>query len=132
MELRGRVAELTRLGFYDVDTSRLVEIYEAVFLQKLCPTCPKDHINAYNELKKWLRNGSETPDDMAKQKKYRFKKGLEGSHVPFPRLRLVVNAANLDENVKYMLAVPKRAAMIEEIPTEEAKPAKPKETKAKQ
>ena len=118
MTIRERAEELLRDGFYDVDRDRLIEIYEAVFSQKLCPTCLKDHIQAYQKLKKWLREGAKTDTDMAKGKKYRFKKEFEGSRVPFPKYRTAVTAENLDEYAKIMLADPKRALMIEEIPTE--------------
>jgi len=132
MDLLQRVEELTRLGFHSINTDSLVEIYEAVFFEKLCSTCKKDQVEAHLRLKKWFRSGAEIPTQMAKtkSKKYRFIAGKEDSQCPFPHLRLVVNAANLDEHAELMLSFPKRAALIEEIPSEEkeAKPAKAKKS----
>lgn len=75
-ELRAKVEQELNKGFYNVNTSSLAQLYQAVFFETFDIDCNKCKYPAYLKLKKWLRGELEetkTTTNMEAKLKQRIK-----------------------------------------------------------
>lgn len=114
--------ELVSQPFYAIENKNLLlQAYQEVFHLELCSTCTGSYIQAYNQLKQYVRNQTINTQNMAKKCKYQFKPEHVGSEIHIKGIGKVTQDNLTDEIAEELLKNPAYQEIIELIPAKTSK-----------